>query len=89
VNEKPKGYKFFSSQMHPKQALRACYAMSSKGSFLRSKYGKREADYSSPISFEDRNSWSYTAIPPYTFMAECLIKHGANVGLLFIQNKPC
>ena len=84
-----KNPKFFSSQMSPKQALRASYAVSSKGSFLRSKYGKREADYSSPISFEGRNSWNYTAIPPYTFMAVCLIKHGATVGLRFTENKSC
>jgi hypothetical protein len=33
----------------------------------------READYSLPASAELKKMWIYTSIPPYSFMAYCLI----------------
>jgi hypothetical protein len=33
----------------------------------------READHSSPASEEVKKMWIYTSIPPYVFMAYCLI----------------
>jgi hypothetical protein len=32
-----------------------------------------EADHSSPTSAEAKNIWIYTSIPPYAFMAKCLM----------------
>jgi hypothetical protein len=36
---------------------------------------EREADHSLPSSDEVKNSWNYTSIPPYVFMAWYLVKH--------------
>jgi hypothetical protein len=33
----------------------------------------READHSPPASTEVKKMWIYTPIPPYAFMAQCLI----------------
>jgi hypothetical protein len=35
----------------------------------------READHSPPSSPEVKNTWGYTAISPYVFMAWCLVKY--------------
>jgi hypothetical protein len=35
----------------------------------------REAGHSPPSSAEVKNAWSYTSIPPYVFMAWCLVKY--------------
>jgi hypothetical protein len=37
----------------------------------------READHSSPSSFEVKNGWSCTSTPQYVFMACGLVKHRA------------
>jgi hypothetical protein len=33
-----------------------------------------EADHSPPTSAKVKNAWSYTSIPQYIFMVDCLIK---------------
>jgi hypothetical protein len=33
----------------------------------------READHSPPTSVQVKKSWTYTFIPPYVFMAWCII----------------
>jgi hypothetical protein len=38
------------------------------------KWQGREADHSPPASAEVKNTWIYTATPPYAFMAYCLIR---------------
>jgi hypothetical protein len=38
----------------------------------------READHSYPSSAEVKKMWIYTSTPPYTFMAQCLVKHRDN-----------
>jgi hypothetical protein len=35
----------------------------------------REAEHSPSSRAEVKNMWKYTIIPPYAFMAWCLIKH--------------
>jgi hypothetical protein len=44
---------------------------------------KREADNSPPSSAEVKNAWSYTSIPPYVFMAWCLVIHRDNFSSKF------
>jgi len=57
----------------------------------------READKSPQSGAKIKNAWSYTAIPPYVFMALCLIKHsnnflsfpwGSSLFRLYLQRKP-
>jgi hypothetical protein len=43
----------------------------------------REVDHSPPCNAEVKNSWSYTPIPPYVFVAWCLIKHRDNFTFTF------
>jgi hypothetical protein len=43
----------------------------------------READHSPPSCAEVENAWSYTSIPPYVFMAWCLVKHRNNFTFTF------
>jgi hypothetical protein len=47
----------------------ASYLMDTGGSFPRVKWTVREADHSPPNSAEVKNTWIYTATPPYVFMA--------------------
>jgi hypothetical protein len=42
----------------------------------------REGDYAPPRSAKFKNEWNYTSIPPYRFMAWCLVKHTDNFTLL-------
>jgi hypothetical protein len=44
----------------------------------------READHSPPTSAEAKKIWIYTSIPPYSFMAYCLIKRREN---FFVSNR--
>jgi hypothetical protein len=37
-----------------------------------------KADHSRPSRAEVKNGWSYTSIPPYVFMAWCLVKYRDN-----------
>jgi hypothetical protein len=39
----------------------------------------REANHSPPSSAEVKNLWRYSSIPPYIFMALCLVKHGTTL----------
>jgi len=39
----------------------------------------READHSAPTNDEVKNAWSYTSIPPYVFMAWCLVKYRVRI----------
>jgi hypothetical protein len=55
----------------------ASYPMGTRGSFPEVKRQRPEADHSPPPSAEI-NEWSYTSIPPYVFMAWCLVKHRDN-----------
>jgi hypothetical protein len=48
---------------------------------------EREADYSSPSCTEVENEWSYTFIPPYVFMAWCLVKPTDNFAFIRTANK--
>jgi hypothetical protein len=36
-----------------------------------------------PSSSEVKNAWSYASIPPYAFMAWCLLKHRDNFTFTF------
>jgi hypothetical protein len=40
---------------------------------------ERQADHLPPSSAEVKNVWSYTTLPPYVFMAWCLMKHRINL----------
>jgi hypothetical protein len=42
--------------------------------FLGVKRPGREADHSPPSSAEVKNTWSYTSVPQYAFMAWCSVK---------------
>jgi hypothetical protein len=44
---------------------------------------EREPDHSPPTSAEVKNAWSYTATPPYVFMALCLVKYKDNFFYLY------
>jgi len=46
----------------------------SRGSFTGIKRPGYEANNSHPYIIDVKNTWSYTSIPPYVFMAWCLIK---------------
>jgi len=49
----------------------------------------READHSPQASAKVKNAWSYTCIPPYVFMAWCLVKHREKFTIAFfilVQN---
>jgi len=41
------------------------------------------ADHSPSSSAEIKNMWSYTSIPQYIFMAQCLVKYRDNFTLCF------
>jgi len=43
----------------------------------------READHLPASSTEEKNAWSYTSTPQYTFMAWCLVKHRDNFTFTF------
>jgi hypothetical protein len=49
--------------------------MGVRGSFPEGKAGSREADHSPPASAEIKKTCIYTPTSPYTFMAQCLVKH--------------
>jgi hypothetical protein len=50
----------------------------------------READHSPQSSAEVNNAWSYTSIPPYVFMAWCLVKYRTlPLSLLYSLSVPC
>jgi hypothetical protein len=52
----------------------ASYVMGTAGSFSGVKQPWREDYHSPPSSFQVKNAWSYHFIPPYVFMAWCLVK---------------
>jgi hypothetical protein len=43
--------------------------------YPRVKLPGREGDQSPPSDAKVRKTWTYTSIPPYVFMAQCLVKH--------------
>jgi hypothetical protein len=47
--------------------------MGTEGSFPEVKRIELEADHSSLKSAEVKKTWIYISIPPYVFMAQCLI----------------
>jgi hypothetical protein len=53
------------------------------GHFLRVKLQWREAKHSHPTSAKVKKVWIYTSIPPYGFVAYCLVKHKENITFYF------
>jgi hypothetical protein len=53
------------------------------------KLPENKSDHSPPSSAEVENTWSYTFIPPYAFMAWCLIKHRGSTFTLLLNFKLC
>jgi hypothetical protein len=49
--------------------------MGTENYFLVVKRQDNEDDQTPPCSAEVKNAWSYTPIPPYVSIAQCLIKH--------------
>jgi hypothetical protein len=47
----------------------ASYTIGTDALFPGVKRPRREADHSPPVSAEVKNTWVYTSIPPYDFMA--------------------
>jgi hypothetical protein len=47
----------------------------SRGSFPGSRAAGREVYHKPPSNAKVENAWSYTFMPPYDFMAWCLVKH--------------
>jgi hypothetical protein len=48
----------------------------------------REVNPFLPSSAEVKNAWSYTSIPPYVFMAWCILKHRDNFRLTSTKQLP-
>jgi hypothetical protein len=52
------------------------YALGTGSSFPGVKRSGSEADRSAPSGAEAKTAWSHTSIPPYVFMAWCLVTQG-------------
>jgi hypothetical protein len=46
------------------------------------KASRAQADHLHPSGAEVKNAWSYTSIPPYVFMAWCLVKYRSDFTLI-------
>jgi hypothetical protein len=54
-----------------------------ESSFSKGKAAVHEADHSLLCSVEVKNAWSYTSIPPYIFIARCLVKQ-----MIHLHDRP-
>jgi len=63
-----RGYKFFSSPLHPDWLWGPCSLLSNGC----------EVDHSPLPWAKVKNVWSYTSTPPHVFMMCCLVKHRDN-----------
>jgi len=77
-------WKIFTSPPRPDRfgAHPASYPMGTGAFSLRIKRPGHEADYSPPSSARSKNTWSYTSLPQYAFIAWWSIKAQGRLDLL-------